>query len=229
MDTGKFNKGSLGPILFVQYWSSIYRHECATTHILVNLCISHHSRPFQIQTFSNSMKFASPVNERYVIWNIRPFRTNRNFVCVCVCVASTLNGISNPAASPCWYTYITEKFQLNLTLLSFCHEHVPRLSMILHVSNASSPGLTSVYLGWSANRCRPFDTITRWMKENGKGKTTIKIKQRTSGKVLLIYRLFGNIDIILACEHFYGNDDKIPRCEVSSEICWKSQVLTEVW
>lgn len=41
------------------------------------------------------------------------------------------------------------------TLLSFCHEHDPRLSIILHVSSASSPGFTSVYFGCSTNFWSP--------------------------------------------------------------------------
>lgn len=40
-------------------------------------------------------------------------------------------------------------------LLSFCHEHVPLLSITLQTSSASWFGLTSVYFGCSENLCRP--------------------------------------------------------------------------
>lgn len=56
------------------------------------------------------------------------------------------------------------------TLLSFCHEHEPRLSIILQVSSASSPGFTSVYFGCSTNFWSPNDA-----ENNEKKKTKIII------------------------------------------------------
>lgn len=53
------------------------------------------------------------------------------------------------------------KIYVGITLLSFCHEHEPRLSITLHMSNASSPGFTSVYFGCSANFCNPYDTVKK--------------------------------------------------------------------
>lgn len=46
-------------------------------------------------------------------------------------------------------------------LLSFCHEHVPLLSMTLQMSNASCFGLTSVYFGCSENLCKASAAVGR--------------------------------------------------------------------
>ncbi len=71
------------------------------------------------------------------------------------------------------------------TLLSFCHEQVPRLSIILHVRRASWPGFTSVYFGCSANRWKHtvsekkkifYDYLIE--KENAKKKKLMDSEQR---------------------------------------------------
>lgn len=56
----------------------------------------------------------------------------------------------------CIYSIRSGCSKHKITLLSFCHEHVPRLSITLHVNKASWPGLTSVYFGCSENLWKQF-------------------------------------------------------------------------
>lgn len=90
-----------------------------------------------------------------------------------------------------WFKY--EMFYyfvfISLTLLSFCHEHVPRLSITLHVNKASWPGFTSVYFGCSANLWKQL--ISRRKKRRGKSFLKKIIKKKVEkGKKIIVWENF---------------------------------------
>lgn len=145
------------------FWHSLLPHVCVCLWVRVRVCCvarqpkQHLIEPQDAPRISNDFccrvrKFPQDIYKLQAQSD-----THSTRACVCVCMEWGWPSI--------WNTVIT--------LLSFCHEHEPRLSITLHVSNASWRGFTSVYTGCSEKRCRHSISAREKEKERERDKLSI--------------------------------------------------------